>query len=991
MNYTRINAVIGILLLFPVLIFSQIKIKGTVTDSEKEVLPGVSILLKGTTTGTITDINGQFTLEVPSNNRVLVFSYIGYITKEVNCKEQTVVTVNMEPDNLQLSDVVVVGYGTQQKKDLTGAIQSVKNEDLVKAMNSNVTESLNGRVAGVLVTKSSNRPGADMSVEIRGKNSINSSNEPLYVIDGIPSYSGLKFLNSSDIESIDILKDASSCAIYGSRGANGVVIVTTKGANKTKGFSVEYNGSEAIKMPTRIPDMIGNKGNGMEYVNYRIKLWQQKYGDASLTRPDFLTAAERKRIRFGQYYDWLRELSGNGFISSHNINSTGSNENTSYTIGLGYLKDQGLISNENFSRITGNVGIEHKVSKMLRTGFSVYLSKNDTDPGSKNALLNAYFLPPIVSPWDEDGELLFHSQPTSSKINPLIQIQNNIQHAESYFVNTSSFIELKPTEALTMRSQIAYQFDTHLAGEFAGVYTQENDGINPAYAIRNESRNANWVWDNTVHYKKTLADVHKLDFTGLYSIQKEIHAGSGMMGTDLPYDSYWHAIQTASEISNVSSYYWAASMMSIMLRANYSLLDKYMITATGRYDGTSRLATGNQWGFMPSLALAWRVNQEEFLKDATNLDNLKLRLSYGKTGNNNLSHDISITKLALSKYSFDGKGYNGFGLNSSKGNADLRWEMTSEINLGIDFGFFNSRLSGSIDIYDRTTDGLIFNRSISTINGYNSIFQNIGTTSNKGIELSLNTVNIKTKDLMWRTGITFSLNRNKIIDLYGDNKDDLGNRWFIGQPINVVYDLKQLGIWQEDEADLAREYGQSVGHIRVEDLNNDKKIDANDFQILGTRSPSWTAGLTTGISYKNFDFDMDAYARVGGLYTDEFLYMFTAWDNEHWNKLDVEYWTPENKSNKYQQVGAVSYHTQVLSQVSGTFLKIRNIALGYTINENKSLKKLGIKSLRVYTNVQNPFTFTEYPGSDPEIIGENVYTQLSLYPMTFTAGLKLIF
>lgn len=992
MNFTNVKRTLLLLLGLPLMALAQITIKGKVTDSGNDELPGVSVVIKGTSRGTITDLNGNFTIDVPSKKSILVFSYIGYVTQEHECNTQNeLLNIKLLADNLQLSDVVVVGYGTQQKKDLTGAIQSVKSADLVKAMNTNVTESLNGRVAGVLVTKVSNRPGAEMSVQIRGINSINSSNEPLYVIDGIPSYSGLKFLNTSDIESIDVLKDASSCAIYGSRGANGVVIVTTKGANKTKGFSVEYNGSEAIKVPTRIPDMIGNKGNGLEYVNYRINLWRQKYGDASLSRSDFLTAAERKRIRYGQYYDWLRELSGNGFVSSHNINSTGASENTSYTIGLGYLKDQGLIKNESFTRITSNVGIEHKISQQLKTGFNVYLSKNNNDLGSKNALLNAYFIPPIESPWDENGELLFNVQPTSSKINPLMQIENTIHQSESYYVNTSSFIEFSPIKDLSFKSQIAYQFDTNLNGEYVGVYTQENSGINPAYATRNESRNSNWVWDNTVNYKRKFNDFHRLELTGLFSMQKDEHKSSGMMGSDLPYASGWHAIETASEISNVSSNYWATSMMSFMFRANYSILEKYMITATGRYDGTSRLAMGNQWGFMPSIALAWRISQEDFLRQFEQLDNLKLRLSYGKTGNNNLNYDISLTKLALSKYTFNSKGYNGFGLNSSKGNPDLEWEMTSEYNLGLDFAFFKSRLSGTIDVYNRTTEGLIFNRSISAINGYNSVFQNIGTTSNKGIELSLNTENINTKSIQWRTGFTFSLNRNKIIDLYGDNKDDLGNRWFIGQPINVVYDYKQVGIWQEDEADEAKIYGQSVGHIHVEDKNGDKKIDANDMQIIGTRSPDWTAGFNSSLSYKNFDFDFDLYARVGGVYSDEFLYMFTAWDNEHWNKLNVEYWTPENKSNKYQQVGATSYHTQVLSQVEGTFLKVRNISLAYNLNDNKLIGKAGIKSLRIYSNIQNPFTFSSYPGSDPEIIGEDVYTQLSLYPITITFGLKLIF
>lgn len=980
-----------LLLLLPALAFAQITIQGKVTEAGKEPLVGVSVMLKGSTKGTTSDLDGKFSIEVPSKKSVLVFKFLGFIPQEHECSGRNPLVVDLTPENMQLTDVVVVGYGTQQKKDLTGAIQSMKSVELEKAMNANITESLNGRIAGVLVTKSSNRPGADMSVEIRGLNSINSSNEPLYVIDGVPSYSGMKFLSASDIESIDVLKDASSCAIYGSRGANGVVIITTKGANKTKGFTIEYNGSEGLKVPTRIPDMIGNKGNGMEYVDYRIKLWKKKYGDASLSRSDFLTDAERKRIRYGQYYDWLRELSQNSFVSTHNINSTGSTENTSYTVGLGFTKDEGLIGNENFTRITVNGGIEHKVSKLIKSGFNVYLSKNDNDMGSQNALLNAYFIPPIESPWDENGELLFNVQPTSSKINPLIQIQNDIKKSESYYVNVSNYLQYSPIEDLNIKSQISYQFDTNVTGEYVGKFTQENSGVNPAYATRSESRNSNWVWDNTVAYKKRFGEIHRLDITGLFSMQKDEHQGSSMMGTDLPYESGWHAIETASEITNVSSYYWASSMISYMFRVNYSLLDKYMFTATGRYDGTSRLATGKQWGFMPSFAFAWQLKQESFFQRFSNLDNLKLRISYGKTGNNNLNYDIAVTKLDLSHYSFGSKGINGFGLSSSKGNPDLKWEMTSEYNLGMDFGFFNHRISGSVDIYTRKTKGLIFNRSISAVNGYSSIYQNIGSTGNKGVELTLNTVNIKTDKFEWKSGFTFSLNRNKILDLYGDKKDDLGNRWFIGKPINVLYDYKQIGIWQADETDQAAVYGQTPGQIHIEDKNKDGKIDANDMQIIGVKSPDYTVGFNTSFTYRDLDLSIDMYARVGGTYSDEFAYMFTAWDNEHWNKLDVKYWTAENKANKYPEVGSQSYYTQVLSQTSGTFLKVRNIALGYNIQQNKILAKLGVKSLRIYTNVQNPFTFTKYVGADPEIIGENVYTQLSLYPMTFTMGLKLIF
>ena len=991
MNHTIRFKSFLVLFILPCFVFGQIVIKGKVTEKNNSPLPGVTIMVKGTSNGTITNLNGDFSINVPTKECIIKASFMGFITQEINADGTKPLNIQLETDNVQLNDVVIIGYGTVQKKDLTGAIQSISGSDLEKTLNSNITESLNGHVAGVVVSKSSNRPGADMSVEIRGQNSINSSNEPLYVIDGVPSYSGMKFLNSSDIESIDILKDASSCAIYGSRGANGVVIITTKGATKTNGFTIEYSGSEGVKTPTRIPDMIGNQGNGMEYVNYRIALWTKKYGLASLSRSDFLTDAEKKRIKYGQYYDWLRELSGNGLVSTHNINSSGSTENTSYTFGIGFLNDKGMVGKEDFQRITANIGLEHRLSKKIKTGVNAYFSKNNTDLGSNNALLNAYFIPPIESPWDENGDLLFICQPTSSKINPLIQVQNDIHQKEAYYATLNSFVEYTPIPSLNLKSSIAYQFDNDVNGEYVGQFTQENSGVNPAYAIRSEDLNTNWVWDNTITYKKKFNPDNRIEAIGLFSMQNDQHEGSSIMGTGLPYESDWHAIQTAQQISNVSSYFWESSMISYMIRANYTLQEKYMLTLTGRYDGTSRLQHDKQWGFMPSLALGWQLKNENFLKDFDPISKLKVRLSYGKTGNNNLNYDITVTKLALSKYSFSSTGVNGFGLSGSKGNGDLNWEMTSEYNLGLDFGFLNNRISGTIDLYSRMTSGLIFNRSISAINGYNSIYQNIGTTSNKGIELSLNTFNISTKDFNWKSTLTFSLNRNKIIDLYGDKKDDLGNRWFIGQPVNVVYDYKQIGIWQTNEADEAAKYGQTVGQIHIEDKNKDGKIDANDLQIVGVRSPDWTAGFNNTFIYKDFDLGIDIYARIGGVYTDDFTYMFTSWDNEHWNKLNVKYWTPENNANHYPEVGSQSYYTQVISQISGTFVKVRNITLGYNLNEKKLLTNLGLKSARLSATVQNPFTFTGYVGSDPEVIGENVYSQLSLYPMTFTFGLKLIF
>jgi len=967
----------------------NIKVTGKITDQDGLPIPGANVVLENTNIQVISDFEGGFEIGVP-NGSVLNFSCIGMLPQKVTITKEIFLSVILQNNAEMLANVVVIGYGTIEKKDLTGSIGTISGDDLVRVNTSNATEALNGKVSGVLVSKSSNRPGADMTMQIRGINSINSSNEPLYVVDGIASYSGLKFLSPSDIESISVLKDASSTAIYGSRGANGVVIVTTKGATKKKGMFIEYSGSVGFKSPTRIPDMIGNKGNGLEYVDYRIALWKKKYGDASLSRTDFLTDAEKRRIRNGEYYDWLREISNTSLVTNHSLNSSGGNENSSYTFGTSYLKDDGMVGNEGFERITANLGLEHRFSEKVTTGITSYISNNNTNQGASESLINAYFLPPIVSPYDENGEYAFNIQPTSSKINPFIQNQNNIRESEAFYGNFSGFLEIKPIDGLSIKSQVAYQFDTELFGEWIGENTQQKSGVNGNEAYRREDRNRNLVWDNIVTYKKRFTNKHQLDVIGLYSIQKDNHQGSTMRGYGLPYDSNWHAIQTADEILDVSSYYWESALTSYMLRANYSMWDKYMITVTSRYDGTSRLKKGNQWGFMPAVALGWQIKNEDFLKDIEAVSTLKLRLSYGVTGNNNIGQDITLSRLDLSRYTFGDNGINGFSLGDSKGNDNLKWEMTSEYNLGIDFGFFKNRIYGSIDLYNRTTDDLIFNRAVGSVNGFNSIYDNIGTTSNKGIEVSLNTMNFKSTDFKWSTNFTFSMNKNKIIDLYGDKKDDLGNRWFIGQPINVIYNFKKLGIWQKNEAAQAALFGQSPGNIKVEDLNGDGSLDESDYQIIGSPNPDWTGGMINTFSYKNIDFSFDLYVRYGGVYEDEFTYMFTAWDNEHWNKANVNYWTPENHSNSYQEVGSQSYNTQVLSQVSGTFVKIQNITLGYTLTD-KMNSFLGIKKARLYGSVQNPFTFTDYIGSDPEIIGENVNTQLSLYPITFIFGVNLNF
>lgn len=963
-------------------------LKGRVTNGEGKALPGVSISVKNTTINNVSDINGYFQANV-SSGQVLVFSSIGFAGKQIKVSSAKMLQIVLDEDSKSLSDVVIIGYGKVQKKDLTGSIESISGKEIVKAMATNITEALNGRVSGVLVTKASNRPGADMNIQIRGASSFNYSNEPLYVIDGVPSQSGMRNLNSFDIESIDILKDASSCAIYGSRGAHGVVIVTTKGASKKEGFNIEYNASLGFKTPTRMPDMLGSKGNGMEYVKFRLAQWATKFGAASLSSPSFLTNEERNHIKYGEYYDWLREFSQNALTSNNSVLVSGGSKNTSYTFGVGYTKDGGIAGSENFNRITANIGLEHRLDNKIKIGINAYLSTNKINHGSTDALFSAYLIAPIVGRFQANGTPTFSHRP-DGRVNPFIQDANTKNISDGWSTNVSTFAEYKPVKSIAFKSQFSAQYDGATSGTWDGTNSQYGQGIKLPNASRSEGLNKNWVWDNTVTYDAVINKIHKLNVIGLFSYQKDTHTASGMVGEGLPYESDWNAIQTADQITNVNSNYWEASMLSFMGRLNYVLLDRFLFTATARYDGTSRLAKNNRWGLLPSVAVGWQLKNEKFLENLGFVNNLKLRASWGKTGNNNVPYDVTLTNLGLGAYSLGGSGQKGFGLGNSIGNEDLKWEMTSEFNYGLDFGFFNNRISGSLDLYNRTTSGLIMQRQVAALNGYTNILQNIGSTSNKGIELGLNTVNISTANFRWTTNFTFSKNKNAILDLDGTKQSDLANRRFIGSPINVYYDVESAGIWQENEKDNAAKYNAAPGWPKIVDQNKDGIIDAKDYKILGAPVPNWTGGITNSFTYKNWEMSIFIYGRQGGLYSDPFTYFFTGINNQDWNKLAVPYWTPQNKNNKYPGIGLECLYTQVLAQVPGSFLKVQNITVGYSLDK-ELIKKINVKGIRFYAAVQNPFTFSSYLGSDPEIIGESLERQLSLFPLTATVGLNFKF
>ena len=735
------------------------------------------------------------------------------------------------PDSL-----LTIGYTVGHTRNISSLVESFTGKQLKADQITNPLEAIYGKVPGLTIQRAANGTAALDAVRLRGTTSLTSGNDPLIIIDGV--FGDISMLTSvypTDIESFTILKDASETAQYGSRGASGVIEITTKKGVKGK-TRVSYNGSF-----------------GVASVYKSLKM---------LSADEFRKVAEQTGVSIidkGNNTDFRKEIQQTGFQQDHHIAFYGGRDESSYRVSLGYMSREGVIVNENMRNFTSNMNM----TQSLFNGFircdvgmfgSVQNNRNLVDE-QKTFYSAAAFNPTFPNHKNGDGS--WDGVTNASQItNPLAWMEVKDKESVSR-ISTHAKLLLNFTPDLKMRLFGSYSYNMVENSQYlpTGVWAH-------GQAYRGVRKSESLVGNAMLTYRKRLKR-HFIDALALAEVQEEKFSGFYTTVTNFSSDLFGFDNLQAGALrpwEGTNSYYERTRLLSFMGRVNYTLMDRYLFTVTGRYDGTSRLATGNQWGFMPSAAVGWQMKNENFLKNVDWLNNLKLRVSWGKSGNNSIDHDITWTKLDLTHYIYGGKGENAFGLGDRKGNKDLRWEMTSEWNYGIDFGFLNNRINGTIDVYNRTTKDLIFARSVGNLNGYGSILENIGTSSNKGVEIGLNTVNISKKDFTWKTNLTFSLNRNKIVDLYGDKKDDLANRWFIGQPMKVIYDLEKVGIWQTEDKELAAKYGQVPGHIRVADLDENYVIDERDYKVLGSPSPDWTAGMTNTFTYKNWDLSFYMYA-----------------------------------------------------------------------------------------------------------------------------------
>ncbi|WP_335621344.1 TonB-dependent receptor [Leeuwenhoekiella marinoflava] len=981
-------------------------ITGTITAADDGMpLPGVNVVVEGTNYATVTDFDGNFEVQVPGNDNNLVISYVGFLTKNVAVGTQNTFTISLETDVQSLSEVVVVGYGTVKKSDLTGSVGTVDAESLTERNITNPVESLQGLIPGVQVSNSTGRVGDGFNITVRGKNTFSGDGQPLYVVDGVPT-DNIDFLNPQDIDRMDILKDASSTAIYGSRGSNGVVIVTTKsGAGAREGINVSFESFVGVKEVARLPELMAPQ-KWWEF-HQAAYLYNAPLDDntGSVT-PEILreqvsgggnNAELFRRVAANQAFDWYDAVLKTGIQQNNYLNVSGRAENgLGYNVGLGYQRETGNIPNEELNKYTLKMGLDHNINDKFSLGTNITLTLTDQDQGSDVAMREAFRLNPFLDPYGLDGESLF---PLPGKLtdaegnfiinktstyNPILEINNSIDNLRRWNIIGNTYFEYRPLEWLSFKTSFAAGFTDNRRGRSWGALT--NTGVNnndlPSARI-DKNQNFNYTWDNQFNITKTFDEDHNFNFLGLYSIFSDRTESSFASARDMPFDTSFYNLGSGKQDTyDLGSAFVKQTLMSFALRLNYSYKDKYLLTLSNRWDGSSLLSESKRWDSFPSAALGWNMANEDFLSDSETVSNLKLRASYGFTGNNIIRAYSTLNVLNNQTfYDYAGNAANGFIANAIANNQ-LGWEKTREFNFGVDFGFWRNRVSGSIDVYDRLSDDLLLEQQLPSETGFNSISANVGSVNNRGVEIALTTRNIQTEDVTWTTAFTFTKNTNEIKSIYGQSAvDDIGNNLFIGESIDAVFNYKFDGIWQADEAAEAASYGMEEGQARIVDLNNDGQFNEDDRFILGSSNPDWTGSFFSSLKVKNFDLSASVIVTEGVFTYSPYHSNFANVNDRGRQKIDLDVYIPQNEagltpnaSTKYpqsQNAGRFWDDNGIGYYKDASFVKVKNIALGYNLG-TQALESLGFSQLRIYANVLNPFVFTEYDGYDPEWAGASL-------------------
>ena len=956
-------------------VFSQnSSVSGIVVDSNGIPLPGVNVLVKGMSIGASTDFDGYYNLEnLPNDATELIFSSVGMTTQEILIDGRTNINITLVDDLVSLDEIVVVGYGVQKKSDINGSVSVIDVDKAITQPTSDFSEMLRGQAAGVRITQNSARPGGSSNIVIRGRNSILGGNSPLFVVDGVPT-DNIQDLNTDDIESIEVLKDASSQAIYGARASNGVILVTTKKANEGK-LKVSFSSFVASETLQRNFELY----NPPEWVQLRREAFRTANDNGQYEYDDFVFSdLQIDVIQNGNYVNWEDLTMQDGQVFSNNLSLRGGDANTKTYINLGYFDHSGIIPGSNYKRGSIRAKLDQKVNDKFNLSANLYLTsrKENKESGS----LNWTLLPPVAKAFDDDGEILRYPLGDFQLYNPLWNMREYINDFESNKMSINLIGQYSISESLKYRMNAYFYRNNAFEGEYLTSKHQGGVASTGRATIINFS-NKEYLIENILTYNKSFDEENNMDITFVQSINETGYSFTRTRATGFATDYLgYNGIQGAENNLQVIRNANERAILSFMGRLRYNLKDRYLLTATARYDGSSVFSQNNKWGFFPSVALGWKIHKEDFLNENSDINELKFRLSYGSVGNQAISPYQTLGIANQYLYVFGGETNVGYLPGTDLPNPNLRWETSTTLNAGLDFGFFKNILTGSIELYNTKTTDLLVNRTVAGSLGYNTTTYNVGETKNYGTEILLSADIIREENLSWNVTGTFANNKNEIVALYGEVDefgnlmDDVSRERFIGHPINVIYQYAFDGIWQVGD-DIANSHMPDAqpGDIRVRDVSGpngvpDGELTADD-KIIINQDPDWFGSISSSLKYKQFELFTDFYFVQGAKKSNSYLAAYEDGGTlqGNFNGIKVDYYTPENPSNTYPRPNRTTpSFLYALAVQDASFIKLRTLQLSYHMPESV-VSFLNLDSFKIYASATNLITLTDYKSYNPEV------------------------
>ncbi|MSP08618.1 MAG: TonB-dependent receptor [Chitinophagaceae bacterium] len=941
---------------------AQKVITGKIYSSDGQTLGGATVNVNGSKLKTTSKEDGTFTISLPNGvSDILTFSFVGYINLTIDTKKDLFDKIILQRDESVLNEVVVVGYGSQKKRDVTGAVVSLSKDRLAQLPNTNIAQALQGTLPGIQInTNSGGAEGNDLSIVIRGRKSISASNGPLIVWDGIPYDGGISELNPNDVESIEVLKDASAAAIYGARGSNGVIIVTSKQGKKGK-LNITYDGSYGTQSITNRPELL----TGTQFYDFKKN---------RLNSPNVISPAEQAIYDAGNFVDWYSLATQNGSRSQHSISVAGGTDKVSFYFGGTFLDVDGVAVNDRFKRYSLRPNLDIKVTPWLTIASSTQFSLQNRDglpvefQDSRNTGGGANFFNPLTAPYNTDGSIALYAYadypPSRNPLSSLLV--KNSDNSYRVFTSNSVKIDMPFINGLSYKLNTGVEYENTVRKTYSGRDVAagfETNGLASNYTAVTK----NLTVENIVNYSREFGK-NSINTTLLYSSQSNEFDRDQLNGQGFPNDVLTNYQMAAATLLTPSAVYFKQNLLSQMGRLNYGFDGKYLLTLTARRDGFSGFGATKKYGIFPSAAVAWNIHKESFFKNIAVINNLKLRASYGVNGNQAVSAYSSLAGLSSAPYLTGSTVLPGYVPNGLS-NEQLGWESTKSLSLGLDFGVLKNRIQGSLDYYSANTSDLLLNRAIPSVQGFTRILQNIGKTANTGIELGLTTINVQNKNFTWSTNLNLSQNNNKIVDLYGDGRDDVANSWFIGQPINVIFGLKNDGVFKsQQEVDASVQKTAKPGWVRVANVNGDTIINANDRTIIGREDPNFIWGITNTFKYKRFSLMVFVHGVSGVTRRNPFEDDNVFTDTRR-NTTLKNWWSVSNPTGSHFANDANANPYGINFYENASFMRLKDLSISYEL-PTKALSRININSCKFYLTGRNLATISKFTALDPELTNQ---------------------